>query len=130
MIDNKLSRSDALCPILRAFEAGVLQGSVLGPLLVIMYLNELSSITQKEMLFFADDTSLHAGYNIKLQVVERSLQHDLECIGRYGSDWIITFNASETSKHSFTHNSATNFPTLTFNSTPIPIKNTHIFVFQ
>ena len=106
--------------------AGVPQGSVLGPLLAIMYLNELSSITQNEMLFFADDSSLHASHNTNnIHEIECSLQHDLECIGRYGSDWIITFNASKTSQQTFTHKSAPNVPALTFNSTPIPIKDDH-----
>ncbi|KAK9877311.1 hypothetical protein WA026_017703 [Henosepilachna vigintioctopunctata] len=39
-------------------EVGVPQGSILGPLLYIMYTNDLVQLTQSEVIMFADDTSL------------------------------------------------------------------------
>ena len=41
-------------------EAGILQGSVLGPLLFLLYINDLTDNTLCEMRLFADDSSLIA----------------------------------------------------------------------
>ena len=39
--------------------AGCPQGSVLGPLLALMYLNRLDDLTINDILFYADDTSIY-----------------------------------------------------------------------
>jgi len=38
--------------------SGVLQGSVLGPLLFTMFINEIPSIVSSPVLMFADDTKI------------------------------------------------------------------------
>ena len=110
----------------RTLAAGVPQGSVLGPLLAIMYLNGLSSSTHNEMLFFADDSSLHASHTThNIQEAEQSLQRDLDSIKRYSNDWIITFNASKTSQQTFTHKTSPKIPVLKFDGIPIPVTDDH-----
>ena len=47
---------------LKTTNAGCPQGSVLGPLLALMYLNGLANKTTNEILFYADDTSLYASH--------------------------------------------------------------------
>ena len=42
----------------RSINAGVPQGSVLGPLLFLVYINDLTDHTSSEMRLFADDSSL------------------------------------------------------------------------
>ena len=70
----------------RNLNSGVPQGSVLGPLLAIMYLNSLGNITDNEMLFFADDSSIIAKHNTEnFNAVEASLQKDLDAIQEYSS---------------------------------------------
>ena len=42
----------------RAIECGVPQGSILGPLLYLIYVNDIHEATRGTILSFADDTSL------------------------------------------------------------------------
>ena len=46
----------------QTISAGCPQGSVLGPLLALMYLNDLSKNTGNKTLFYADDTSLYSAH--------------------------------------------------------------------
>ena len=110
----------------RRLNAGVPQGSVLGPLLAIMYLNSLGDITENEMLFFADDSSIFTNHNIEnKRAAEDSLQKDLDAIHEYGNRWIITFNACKTSQQTFSHKRAPDVPSLQFGTQKIPIDDYH-----
>ena len=48
---NIKSRSDII-------KCGVPQGSILGPLLLLMYVNDISNSTSLKLLSFADDTTI------------------------------------------------------------------------
>ena len=51
-IDGKVSSSCLL-------DHGATQGSILGPLLVLLYVNDLPKASNFETTFFADDNNLH-----------------------------------------------------------------------
>ena len=57
-VNGKLSKK---CQVL----SGVRQGSVLGPLLFVIYINDLPEVTNSEMFLFADDTKLVEEINKK-----------------------------------------------------------------
>ena len=107
-------------------KAGVPQGSVLGPLLAIMYLNGLNEKTSNDMLYFADDSSLHASHTAdNIHHVEAKLQRDLDIIYDYGTKWAITFNASKTTQQTFTKRRSTQVPYLLFDNMKIPLEESH-----
>ena len=105
--------------------AGCPQGSVLGPLLALIYLNDLSDKTKNDALFYADDTSLYLSHPPESQRHRQSLQTDLDMIKQFGTDWAITFNIDKTVQQTFTNRHTNQNLTLTFNGQAIPSATTH-----
>ena len=95
--------------------AGCPQGSVLGPLLALMYLDGLTDKVTNEILFYADDTSLYASHTTEdLDTVQQSLQRDLDAIDEYARQWAIKFNTSKTIQQTFSHKTHYTSPVLRF----------------
>ena len=110
----------------KSLRAGCPQGSVLGPLLALMYLNDLSTRVINHTLIYADDTSLYASYDYtNIDETQRALQKDLDAILDYGKRWAITFNATKTLQQTFSHKRAPRNLQLKFSQHDIPIVQTH-----
>ena len=72
-------------------ESGVPQGSVLGPLLFLIYINDLESNIKSNIKFFADDTMLFSVVKDPL-ISANDLNHDLDTICRWAHQWKLEFN--------------------------------------
>lgn len=102
--------------------AGVPQGSVLGPLLFLVYINDLTDNISANMKLFADDSSLF----IKVRNVEDAqsiLMTDLEKITQWANQWKMQFNPDITKQaieivFSSKYNKP-NHPLLSFNGIPV-----------
>ena len=70
--------------------AGVPQGSRLGPLLWILYVNDIVENLESEVLLFADDTCLFASAQDPAQTAE-ILNRDLKKIHEWSLKWKVTF---------------------------------------
>ena len=72
-------------------ESGVPQGSVLGPLLFLIYINDLEKNIKSNIKFFADDTMLFS--IVKDPATSANdLNHDLDTIRQWAHQWKMEFN--------------------------------------
>ena len=72
---------------IKTIKCGVPRGSILGPLLFLLYINDITnSSTLLKFLLFADDTCLSYNYNESNPETELLLRQELQRI----SDWLIT----------------------------------------
>ena len=71
--------------------AGVSQGSVLGPLLSLVYINDLPDELKSNAKLFADDTSLFTTVKDKNESAN-ILSGDLQLISSWAYKWKILFN--------------------------------------
>jgi hypothetical protein len=72
-----------------AVTSGIPQGSVLGPLLFVMFINDLPGCVRNELYLFADDTKLYAKNDVP------SLVKDLHNLQEWSTKWQLGFNAGK-----------------------------------
>ena len=75
----------------RRIEAGVPQGSILGPLLFLIFINNLPENLESKPKVFADDTSLFS-IIIDQQRSSEELNRDLVRISEWAYQWKMSFN--------------------------------------
>ena len=102
-----------------SLNAGVPQGSVLGPTLFLLFINDLPDQNLKSLIdIFADDTTIYqsAGPRYSHSQLASDLSHDLAKIVEWGDRWLITFNAAKTKLLSFHHHRTDHtFPSIQMN---------------
>ena len=69
------------------------QGTVLGPLLFLMHINDLTSAVTSQVRLFADDCLMY--HPIRSIADQFELQRDLSALERWGDAWGMRFNASK-----------------------------------
>ena len=69
------------------------QGSVLGPVLFLIFINDLDDELTSDVLKFADDTKIYHPVNSEIE--GGSLQQDLVTVSNWAKKWQIEFNVSK-----------------------------------
>jgi len=109
----------------RETNAGVPQGSILGPLLFLVFINDIVSDIQSMINLFADDTSLIKSIITPVECFG-VLQHDLEALSKWANQWLVTFNAAKTVFMLFSLKQQTpRYPSLTFDGTVLSMVTEH-----
>lgn len=107
----------------KTLSAGVPQGSVLGPLLFLIYVNDIVEHLVSITRLFADDTSL-SFTSPNIFDIEGILNHDLRLITAWAEQWLVDFNPNKTEAILFS-NSNVNNPLLYFDNVPITFVQEH-----
>ena len=82
--------------------AGVPQGYVLGPLLFLVYINDIGDKLLSLSRLFADDTSLSYASQDEDQI-KYVINHDLHELGDWSKRWLMSFNPDKTEIMLFKH---------------------------
>ena len=75
--------------------SGIPQGSVLGPVLFIIYINDLPEVVKSDTYLFADDTKILRQITTKEDALQ--LQSDINSLELWSQKWLLTFHPQKCS---------------------------------
>lgn len=73
-------------------KSGIPQGSVLGPILFVIFINDMPGIVKNLCQLFADDAKLFCNVDLRDEENNKSLQIDLNALVEWSRKWQLPFN--------------------------------------
>ena len=105
--------------------AGVPQGFILGPLLFLLFINDIVREINSNIRLFADDTSIYIIVDFPDSAAQ-TLDIDLERITHWTAMWLLNFNPNKNEAMLISRKiHRINHPVLYFNHIPIEEVQTH-----
>ena len=100
-------------------KAGVPQGSVLGPLIFLLYINDITDNLGNLARLYTDDTSL-SYFGRNYDIMKSDINNDLSKLNEWAKLWLVDFNPKKT-KALVISTSAVPHLDLRFNGEPVEI---------
>jgi hypothetical protein len=79
----------------RPIKAGIPQGSVLGPKLFPIFINDVPAFAKTSLALYADDTAIYA-HSFSAEVATRQVQIQVNLLEKYFDKWLIQINLVKT----------------------------------
>ncbi|GFV58231.1 probable RNA-directed DNA polymerase from transposon X-element [Trichonephila clavipes] len=108
-VKDTLSNTKNIC-------CGVAQGSVLGPLLFNLYINDIPDYSLTKLNMFANDTAVHTTYK-RISSVTYALNKHLKLLEKYYDQWKISINVEKSAAVIFTKKRKLPPPPTMYNTT-------------
>ena len=89
--------------------SGIPHGSVLGPVLFLLYINDLRDNVASNVYMFADDTKIYRPMTSHEDTT--ILQDDLDCLQSWSAKWLLNFDLHRCKVMSITKSTACNHDT-------------------
>ena len=79
--------------------SGIPQGSVLGPIMFVIFINDLPDIVDSTVYLFADDTKI---FNVIREPTNKdTLQRDLQKLTEWSNTWLLRFHPGKMQTHAY-----------------------------
>lgn len=73
--------------------SGIPQGSVLGPILFLVFINDLPEVVKSSVKLFADDTKIYSAIESSEDCAK--IQSDIDSLSAWSDKWLLKFNAAK-----------------------------------
>jgi hypothetical protein len=102
----------------KTIEAGVPQGSILGPLLFLLYMDDLIQQVNIEVRLYADDATLYISYDDAEQA-SIEMDDNLTAVMNWANQWKVLFNPEKTVCMNITRKRNPGNPTVRMSNTEV-----------